>query len=323
MLLPYGKKDGHLIHISEVDRGKTKLVCPYCQQLLIAKKGKKIAHHFAHEGKSCLSSTADFFGLKNNLPTHLSLLQYTQKKFNETTQQIGKLQKAKVYLNRQSDWQKQQIRNLVNQLSSYQEDSFKTVRKQIIQFCKEEFSTSIDWSLLHSEHFLIYTNGIKEIKYPQISPSIHQDFYPKSFKGAVAALERYHSTQHQLIETNEKLRLFQSDWTWFKQFKLYFLRINTGTYSTFYKIGLTSRDIAIRIKEIERDLASIFQSPSIEVLFQTESVAFLEHFFKQKYQSHRYHLEQFTEYFYFEPYELEQLLSVFKKVKMYKMDATE
>lgn len=48
--------DGNTIHISKVDSGLAcKCVCPACDHVLIAKKGKKQAHHFAHynAGVSC------------------------------------------------------------------------------------------------------------------------------------------------------------------------------------------------------------------------------------------------------------------------------
>lgn len=52
MKLPYGLKDGKLVHISEVDKGKKcGCVCPACDSPLIAKKGEKTIHHFAHDKK--------------------------------------------------------------------------------------------------------------------------------------------------------------------------------------------------------------------------------------------------------------------------------
>ncbi len=297
MLLPYGQKNGHLIHISEVKRGRTDLVCPYCQQTLIARKGKQLAHHFAHETKSCLSGNNDFFGLKSELPTQLTLLQYTQKQLNETQKQLNKFRNNEQQILRQSEWNKKWIRMLVQQLDNHTRQDAQIVRKQIIQYCKDEFSTFPSWRLLELDDFGSPTPMLQYAR---------------------QALNNYHSTEHKLIETQERLQLYESDWAWFKQFQLYFLKITTGEYASFYKIGLTSRAISVRLREIELDLSSLFQAPHIEVLFITEGVAFLEHFFKRKYQSHRYKLEQFTEYFYFEPYQLDRLLKMLQKVKTYK-----
>lgn len=54
--LPFGLKDGKtLVHIDEVESGlKCNCVCPDCHHPLVARKGEKTAHHFAHhKGKEC------------------------------------------------------------------------------------------------------------------------------------------------------------------------------------------------------------------------------------------------------------------------------
>ncbi|MFJ8235402.1 competence protein CoiA family protein [Ureibacillus sp. NPDC094379] len=53
--LPFGLKDGKLLHISEVEQGlKCGCICPNCHHPLIARKGTITTHHFAHyKGKEC------------------------------------------------------------------------------------------------------------------------------------------------------------------------------------------------------------------------------------------------------------------------------
>lgn len=47
--LPYGLRDGELIHISEVDRGRScDCLCPSCNGQLVARKGEYKVDHFAH-----------------------------------------------------------------------------------------------------------------------------------------------------------------------------------------------------------------------------------------------------------------------------------
>jgi ssDNA-binding Zn-finger/Zn-ribbon topoisomerase 1 len=49
-----GKKDNKLYHITQVEKGiKCDCVCPGCGEVLIAKKGDKKEHHFAHRATSC------------------------------------------------------------------------------------------------------------------------------------------------------------------------------------------------------------------------------------------------------------------------------
>lgn len=48
--LTYALKDGVITHISKVERGlKCDCVCPACGERLVAKKGQKMMHHFAHQ----------------------------------------------------------------------------------------------------------------------------------------------------------------------------------------------------------------------------------------------------------------------------------
>jgi competence CoiA-like predicted nuclease len=54
MWLKYGvNEEGILICIEDVNRGKTSLKCPYCNNSLTAKKGKVKEHHFAHNDQTC------------------------------------------------------------------------------------------------------------------------------------------------------------------------------------------------------------------------------------------------------------------------------
>lgn len=49
MWLKFGvNSDRELVTIKEVTSGLTNLVCPFCDSLLTAKKGKIKQHHFAH-----------------------------------------------------------------------------------------------------------------------------------------------------------------------------------------------------------------------------------------------------------------------------------
>ncbi len=57
--LPYGIQADTLKHISEVERGlNCNCKCPSCGEPLIARKGKKTAHHFAHrQASNCDTAT--------------------------------------------------------------------------------------------------------------------------------------------------------------------------------------------------------------------------------------------------------------------------
>ena len=47
-------KNGCLVHVSEVQQGlKCGCICPSCGEKMVARKGSKMAHHFAHQNAEC------------------------------------------------------------------------------------------------------------------------------------------------------------------------------------------------------------------------------------------------------------------------------
>ena len=58
--LPYGLKDGVIIHISQAVQGLgCACVCPSCKEPLVARKGSVMAHHFAHYGGTQCESAVE------------------------------------------------------------------------------------------------------------------------------------------------------------------------------------------------------------------------------------------------------------------------
>ena len=79
--VPFAEKDGRLVHVSAVERGlKCAAVCPVCRTAVVARKGDKTRHHFAHyPGANCSAETALHFIAKqliyDKLITALSIRQ--------------------------------------------------------------------------------------------------------------------------------------------------------------------------------------------------------------------------------------------------------
>lgn len=83
-------KEGEWVHIANAKSGKTDLLCPYCRGPLIAKKGKVLVHHFAHNGDTCQASTE---AVKHTqIPTidHFDLLDPYEREYLNRRQQYGK-----------------------------------------------------------------------------------------------------------------------------------------------------------------------------------------------------------------------------------------
>ncbi|MEN0049692.1 MAG: GIY-YIG nuclease family protein [Bacteroidota bacterium] len=314
MLLPYGLKDGHLIHISEVERGATNLRCPYCNTELLAKKGKVMTHHFAHRKQSCWSNSGnDFFGLKTKLDTHQSLLEYATKTKLSLHRNLEKLhQQLEDKQEKQSQIQSQ-IKKMWESLSnlSPQHEAAQEAKASIRGYINDELTPFPDLSNIRHSSLFSYTDGTQKVTYQQLESKAHSNFYPTFYHYPLQALKEYHANRHHISELEEKINLYQKDRAWFEQFKLYFLEIKVSEKAIFYKIGLTSRPLQQRLAEVESTLKKTFGQVQIKVLYQLPNVAFLERFFKQKYRKYRYELEQFTEYFLLDEYVLEDIQKVF------------
>ena len=65
--IPYALKNEKWVHISEVDSGlNSHCFCPCCKGALLAKKGTKVTHHFAHfDNANCQPETILHFIAKN------------------------------------------------------------------------------------------------------------------------------------------------------------------------------------------------------------------------------------------------------------------
>src|SRR5437879_2207412 len=65
--IPYALKNEKWVHISQVESGlNSNCVCPCCKGNLVAKKGEKVTHHFAHfDNTNCQPETVLHFIAKN------------------------------------------------------------------------------------------------------------------------------------------------------------------------------------------------------------------------------------------------------------------
>ena len=65
--LAYGMRDGHIIHISDLEQSehgvKCNCICPKCEGILVAKLGNKYQWHFAHKNAECNVAKAQQRGL--------------------------------------------------------------------------------------------------------------------------------------------------------------------------------------------------------------------------------------------------------------------
>jgi len=328
MILPFGKYKDELIHISEVQSGRTDLTCPNCGQPLIAKKGKLKEHHFAHDGASCTANfSKELFGLSTRLPTKLPLCVYAQRKKENIEKKLLDWQQEQSNTQQQEALVEELLFRL-HKLQSYfqqQNNSVQTsVVEAIIQQTKNYINRKIapfpSFHLLRDEVFKKgYTDGKQLISPTALDTNLHEYYYPLVFQPYIDNLQQY-SSPTKMGQHQEQIDLYQKELVRFHQFQLYFLEIQIPS-ATIHKIGLTTRPIAIRLKEIQQDLKGYFHAINCNVLILKKGVAFLEHFFKRKYAPYQFSIGTLTEYFQFPATLLEWLLKDLECINQKEMPA--
>ncbi len=326
MKLPYGVNNGNFIHISEVPSGRSTLQCPFCKQSLLAKKGKIKRHHFAHDGKSCMSSfDNNFFSILGKLPIHLPLCMYAKHKIASINTQLLELQQQH-QLAIQKDLKEQhlipELLSLLSQLEqkytsekqSQKAKQIKSIQEQTYRYTTKKIAPFPEFHLIKDK--ALFKDGFTDGKKTCLTKEVHQDifeyFYPIALDQHIQCLRSFH---HQLAtdiaELKSKVALFQQELDYFNLFDLYFIEVTTDT-EQFHKIGLTSRAIDTRLKEIKRDLTPYYPTLQLKVLFLKKGVAFTETFFKQKYSAYQLPIGKLTEYFKFSNQLLFLILKDFK-----------
>ena len=304
MKLPFGIFEGKFVHISEVTSGRTTMLCPYCQQKLMAKKGRIKRHHFAHDGAGCTQHfAANFFGITGRLPVKLPLSVYAFQKLSK----IEKYRKDLMEEKRNYDTKQSSKGTIIPELKRKLKElsqvdttgNIPIILQQVDRFLNQKIAPFPEFHLIRLPQYTKgYTNGKRNCQFGELNPDLHEYYYPIPFQPYVEHLKSYHQKAIDLKEITTKLTLFKKDLSYFKQFDLYFIEVLTD-HQKMYKIGLTSRKLAYRLKEIKEDLKQYFLRVELTPLFQLKGFAFLETFFKQKYEVHQKKIGQLTEYFSF------------------------
>ena len=242
--LPSGvNEQGRYVHISQVTSGATDLHCPYCAGLLTAKKGKRLAHHFAHTNETCLDVAGkDFSAL--DLPLYDRFNIYIDATAWAELQKFhaGKRYNDYILLNHDP----QLIREGFGRVARYE-----LTHEGKIPFGEATLNAFADFQigLVYGRHNQLSETcknahyGFKRFpdsKYWSIEPA------PDQVAGNLADLNIYRSQVQRLYSLN-----------------LYLLEIE-HTDGVLHKIGV-SRDMDRRIGEIECDLKPFVEVTSIKV----------------------------------------------------------
>lgn len=338
MFLAYGlNKDDEFTHISEVPRGRTKLVCHFCDGLLTARKGRVKAHHFAHSDGTCNRKIYyDFFDITQEaFPTEMNLFDYAIQRLKELEverEQLNteveslrsKIEKAnniiidtKSLFEKISKPYKNGIRpkNRQQNYEVYQELLKFLAGKQIYY---PEFER-VRHACFTSYQELRFGSYIMPHAYAPCTLWQYQDssFVPKALVDCFNILKWYLPEKSKLIQLKKDVVAFEQEYERFKRFALYFMEIKTND-AVFHKIGVTGRTAKERMEEVKRDFERLIGETQISLKYQVKGYAFLETFFKHKHHKFKMDLKNHTEYFQFPESVLQEVVTDLNKLEEFR-----
>ena len=272
---------GELITIEEVTSGKTNLVCPFCDSLLTAKKGKIKQHHFAHSGETCFrvrKGKLPSLPLYDNFHLHLSgkhfqLLKDLWREYGDTDYAIITV-------------------------------PFELEMKKLFSWTPQGYYFT-DLGMIPVGGLSL--SGFNAVQEPSILSEL--DRLTNSVEMAKALAPEV------LQEKLDDLKIYQLQLQRILRFTLYFLQMECDG-KTLHKIGVTSRTMQDRLPEIERDLKQHYSDINIDVLGTWQHRGNVELYFKHRYKEFNYRIGKLTEYYRFENIDavLEDLYSMQPKV---------
>lgn len=255
--------DNQLVAIADAPRGKTDLICPYCGDRLIAKKGKVKAHHFAHQTESCRLIERPEIELPR-LPCYDRFNLYLSPKELEQLTRLWNWGRIGERVPREKGAMKLALKGFLRRLPSEPPYEFADIGK-------------IPFGALPLKQFCQVQEPLMEEK--------------------LAQLQRKAEREPNDLNTTD-LRIYRAQYDRVKAQTIYFLRIQADG-KTLHKIGVTTRSLSQRLAEIRRDLQEHFEKIAIAPLGTWEGRGNVELYFKHRYREWNYAIGSLTEYFLF------------------------
>ena len=291
MFLEYGVNDhGELVRIDETGRGRLDGVyCPYCRRPLLARKGKVLAPHFAHDGETCRAADRDADVI--NLPVYDRFLLHL------------------------SPAELQALRVAAGDRSVSPSESTLSLRQRLY-----------DKGVIADNTYTRSTEVTKLGKIPlgKLSLMLFCDVQEPLIRQRHEELE---DAAYRAINTADyataitDLQLYRAQWQRVLSLTLYFLEI-THTGGVLHKIGVTNRAVDARAAEVAADLrAAELQGVSVKVVDTWSHRGNVELYFKYRYATQQQRINALTEYFQFA--DVKSVLRDLRRMKPKTLDALE
>jgi hypothetical protein len=317
MFLEFGvTQDGQLIHIDIVGRGLTELHCPYCNGLLLAKKGKVKIPHFAHAGKTCREVASrddgDFrlpYYDKFNLglsPRKLAFLHALKdNKWADETENItyalevdGFIKEA--YKVRPSDYgyELTSLGKAPLGLTSLEKFAAIQLERMMAQHSRIEKAISDARKTIEEARETIGRMEHNLANPPKWNMASPED-YGRSYKKTIAAQEELIQRKEGVIKNSLiDLSIYRAQLRRVFSASLYFLEIKHAG-GILYKIGVSNR-LKERIEEIKPELEPLLGEVDIKILHELRHRGAIEFYFKHRYREHQHRIGNLTEYYSFD-----------------------
>jgi hypothetical protein len=320
MWLQYAvNNSGELVYIEQVNRGTTNLHCPYCGNLLTAKKGQRLAAHFAHTGETCYQVRNSDLGLSayDNFTLHLS----------------AKVLQALRDFDEHMDYSKQALledKKLImrnpfanNQWHLTKLGKIPLGKLPLMLFCEYQELLALEkHDALASRVFHVFNRPKLEAEAANMPQNI-QSADPIRFNAYQNELKSYQDA-HEILAMFQgidldtaltDLRIYRAQMRRVLGLTLYFLEINNGQY---HKIGVTSRSMKERLAEIKSDLQPLIGDVAIKVVYTFPYRGNAELYFKHRHNANSVQLGTLTEYFHFD--NLKPIMTELRRVKNKSLD---
>jgi hypothetical protein len=264
MYLPYGvDEQGQLVDIDQVARGKTTLCCPYCGVRLLARKGERLAPHFAHDGKTCREAKRSdrliALPVYDSFRLHLS----------------GKAWEAlRAFHDEHDDFEGGWLEDLG------------LVKSFITPYGNERYTLTHQGKIPFGELSLNLFNQFQEPLIRARHDALEQ-----------AALAALYTAEENTALTD--LRLFRAQMKRILETSLYFIEVRT-LQGILHKIGVTTRPLEQRLAEIRADLSPHIGEIELVPLGVWRHRGNVELYFKHRYRRFQHPIATLTEYFAFD-----------------------
>lgn len=291
MFLEYGVNDhGELVRIDETGRGRLDGVyCPYCRRPLLARKGKVLAPHFAHDGETCRAADRDADVI--NLPVYDRFLLHL------------------------SPAELKALRVAAGDRSVSPSETTLSLRQRLY-----------DKGMIADNTYTRSTEVTKlgNIPLGKLSLMLFCDVQEPLIRQRHEELE---DAAYRAIGTVDystaitDLQLYRAQWQRVLSLTLYFLEI-AHAGGILHKIGVTNRTVEARAAEVAADLrVAGLEGVSVKVIDTWDRRGNVELYFKYRYAGQQWRINTLTEYFQFT--DVKSVLRDLRRMKPKTLDALE